>query len=262
MKATNQTITGTCFHNVQITTTPEKLTQVAEKLGAEYFEANDGQDKCNFDFMFETSDGNVFTVYDWKFYRRLRDTEQITFNIGSKDEMISHTAKQELFIEISKLEIEKPAEKTETILVKEYGENKGFTQGSKIWNVIGVNYNKLDDMIVHDYFLLKADARKYCKENNLLIEKCVDTTKDETIFSVGKPETKHGLEIHPLSEKDVEYLTFELEQEISAYVTKQDLPEGLTVEELLETYNNDGCSITTQLRKFDKELKQLGVVSH
>lgn len=201
MKATNNTPTGTSFYNVQITTTPLELKRVAERLDADYSENNTGEDKSNYDFTFETAEGDVFTIYDWKKGRTLRDNEQITFNIGSKDEMISHTAKQELFIEIAKLEIEVRA------------------------NTMAAN-------------------QRFVDETALIVE------------------TKHGLEVHPLSEKDVEYLTFELEQEISAYCTKQDLPEGLTVEELLETYNNDGCSITTQLRKFDKELKQLGVVSH
>ena len=103
MKATNQTITGTCFHNVQITTTPATLKQVADKLLADYSDNNTGDDKTNFDFEFETSDGDVFTIYDWKSYRKLRDTEQITFNIGSKDENISQTAKQELMDEILNL---------------------------------------------------------------------------------------------------------------------------------------------------------------
>ena len=170
MKTTNQTIVGTSYHDVQITTTPKKLKQVAEKLGAEYFEANDGHDKSNFNFMFETSDGDVFTVYDWKYYETLQDDELIEFNIGSKDKISSLKAKHELSVEL------------------------------------------------------------------------------------GKPSIS--------SQKDVEYLTFELEQKISAYCTKQDLPEGHTVEEILEYVAPLTCSQIKQLKKFDKELKELGVVSH
>ena len=70
-----------------------------------------------------------------------------------------------------------------TLLVKEYGENKGVINRT-IWNVMGVNYETLD-IKTYDYFASKTDARKYCKENNLVVEKCIDTTKNQTIFSIG-----------------------------------------------------------------------------
>lgn len=73
------------------------------------------------------------------------------------------------------------AQVVKTLLAREYGENKGI-MNRKIWNVIGVNYESLD-IVNYDYFLTKAEARNYCKKNNLIIDKCIDTTKDETIFS-------------------------------------------------------------------------------
>jgi len=96
MKKTNQSISGTSFHTITIDTTPETLLAVADKLQADYFECNDGQDKTNFEFMFETSEGDVFTIYDWKYGHELIMNERITFNIGSRDMSIAMTAKEEL----------------------------------------------------------------------------------------------------------------------------------------------------------------------
>ena len=73
------------------------------------------------------------------------------------------------------------AQVVKTLLAKEYGENKGI-MNRKIWTVIGVNYETLD-IVTYNYFLTKAEARNYCIKNNLIIYKCIDTTKDETIFS-------------------------------------------------------------------------------
>ena len=53
-------------------------------LGQPKFESNDGQDKCNFDWIMETEDGTVFTVYDWKEYRQLAEDEVIEWHIGGR----------------------------------------------------------------------------------------------------------------------------------------------------------------------------------
>jgi hypothetical protein len=53
-------------------------------LGEPQCEQNDGQDKCNFDWTMETEDGTVFTVYDWKEYRRLEEDEDIEWHVGGR----------------------------------------------------------------------------------------------------------------------------------------------------------------------------------
>ena len=78
--------------------------------------------------------------------------------------------------------------KNSIILAKEYGENKGI-MNRKIWNVLEVNYKSLD-IVTHEYFLTKAEAVDYCTQNNLFIDRCIDTTKDETIFSYPPKITK------------------------------------------------------------------------
>ena len=106
MKATKQSVNGTSFHDVTIRTRPIDLINVAEKLGADFEECNTGEDKVNFDFEFETSKGDVFTIYDWKEYRELDEDENVTFHIGAENRIISQTAKRELEEKIIEIKAE------------------------------------------------------------------------------------------------------------------------------------------------------------
>ena len=81
MKQTDKSANGTSFHNHTFTATVDDLMNV---LGQPKFESNDGQDKTNFDWIMETEDGEPFTVYDWKEYRRLEEDEVIEWHIGGR----------------------------------------------------------------------------------------------------------------------------------------------------------------------------------
>ena len=81
MKQTDKSADGTSFHNHTFTATVDDLRNV---LGQPKFESNDGEDKNNFDWIMETEDGEVFTVYDWKEYRRLEEDEVIEWHIGGR----------------------------------------------------------------------------------------------------------------------------------------------------------------------------------
>jgi hypothetical protein len=83
----------TSFHFTTIKTTVNKLVEV---LGEPQCEDNTGEDKVNFDWNCETEDGEVFTIYDWKEYRRIHGDENIEFHIGGKDKSITEKAKKEL----------------------------------------------------------------------------------------------------------------------------------------------------------------------
>ena len=83
----------TSFHFTTITTTVNKLT---EALGEAQCIDNTGDDKVNFDWNCETEDGEVFTIYDWKEYRRIGLSDRIEFHIGGKDKSITEKAKREL----------------------------------------------------------------------------------------------------------------------------------------------------------------------
>lgn len=90
----------TSFHHVTVLTTPAKLIAVAEAYGSDYDDINNGHGKSNFDFVFKTSTGETFTVYDWKEYRPLDLNELTEFYIGAKNEYISREAAWELELEL------------------------------------------------------------------------------------------------------------------------------------------------------------------
>lgn len=93
MKKTTKSSSGTSFHGVEFTATVGDMKQV---LGAPKYETNDGEDKVNMEWVFETEDGNVFTIYDWKEYRRLGTYSKIDWHIGAHNQIVSLKARNEL----------------------------------------------------------------------------------------------------------------------------------------------------------------------
>ena len=81
VKKSKKSPTGTSFHNVTVTCTPQQLIDL---LGPAQWGGNDGRDKTNFDWVCETGNGILFTIYDWKFYRALEMDEVIPFHIGGR----------------------------------------------------------------------------------------------------------------------------------------------------------------------------------
>ena len=92
-KLSNKSANGTSFHGQEITATPNQLIEV---LGEPQFGCNDGQDKTNFDWVCETKDGNVFTVYDWKEYKPLNMDSYYSFHIGAHAGSVSLKALAEI----------------------------------------------------------------------------------------------------------------------------------------------------------------------
>jgi hypothetical protein len=79
MKQTLKSPVGTSFHDTVINTTVNKLIKA---IGKPYMHKNLGDDKINFEWRMELEDGTVFTVYDYKEYRKLDLDELIEFHIG------------------------------------------------------------------------------------------------------------------------------------------------------------------------------------
>lgn len=90
---TERSTGGTIFFGSIIATS---VTELREKLGDPQFEENDGSDKVNFEWDCETTDGEVFTIYDWKEYREISESEEIHFHIGAFSPSIATTAVKEL----------------------------------------------------------------------------------------------------------------------------------------------------------------------
>jgi hypothetical protein len=91
-KKTYKNVDGTSFQNVTFKASVNDLTKV---LG-EPDNNNTGEDKVNFVWDMETRDGDVFTLYDWKFYRKLDFNEQVEWHIGSFSKSTSNVAKMEV----------------------------------------------------------------------------------------------------------------------------------------------------------------------
>ncbi len=92
-KKTYQSTDGTSFHGVTIRASVDQLTKA---FGDPTIVDNTGEDKVNFEWEMETDEGEVFTIYDWKYYRPLRSDESVEWNIGSKSESISREARGEI----------------------------------------------------------------------------------------------------------------------------------------------------------------------
>ena len=93
MKATFKSANGTSFHSTTLSATVQDLRKI---LGIPRDEQNDGEDKTNFEWVLETDDGEVFTVYDWKEYRKLEEDEEIEWHIGGDSRRITEKALEEI----------------------------------------------------------------------------------------------------------------------------------------------------------------------
>jgi hypothetical protein len=93
MKATTKEPNGTSFHNTVINCS---ITTLKKVLGKPEHYTNDGSDKVNFEWVMETNNGDVFTVYDWKEYRSLNENEMIEWHIGGFDKPTTEQAKREI----------------------------------------------------------------------------------------------------------------------------------------------------------------------
>lgn len=94
MRKTNKSTGGTSFHDTTVGTTIHTLLKL---LGQPTIVDNTGMDKTNYEWEMETSNGDVFTVYDWKEYKILHEHEIIEFHIGGMSKSITEQAKNEIY---------------------------------------------------------------------------------------------------------------------------------------------------------------------
>jgi hypothetical protein len=92
-KLSDKSANHTSYHGIGIKSTLNLLRKV---IGKPQDLNNTGEDKTNVDYVCETEDGDVFTIYDWKEYRKIGDDEVINFHIGAHTDRIAFNAKQEL----------------------------------------------------------------------------------------------------------------------------------------------------------------------
>ena len=92
IKKTNKSLDGTSFHGATFSATLADLQVI---LGAPNH-TSDHHDKVQNEWEMELEDGTVFSVYDWKEYRRYTDKETIEWHIGGKCEKDTFVAQDTL----------------------------------------------------------------------------------------------------------------------------------------------------------------------
>ena len=93
MKKTNKTADGTSFHGVTIRSTINILT---DALGHAHYFQNTGEDKVNVEWICETENGDVVTIYDWKEGRTIGVDEEVEFHLGGHHKLSTIEGKAEL----------------------------------------------------------------------------------------------------------------------------------------------------------------------
>jgi hypothetical protein len=93
MRKTNKSSGGTSFHGQIFEASVSELECI---LGPQDWTRNNGINKINYEWTMETDSGLVFTVYDWKYYRRLDPEETIIWNIGGHSQSTCWEAQEEL----------------------------------------------------------------------------------------------------------------------------------------------------------------------
>lgn len=96
MKRTNKSACGTSFHGTTITSTVNILKEV---LG-EPQNYSSGDDKTTHQWTMLNDFEDLFTVYDWKEYRKFGDDEYVEFHIGGKRLGSTEQAKKEILAEL------------------------------------------------------------------------------------------------------------------------------------------------------------------
>ena len=93
MKKTEKSANGTSFHNTTITTSINELTRV---LGEPSYTGDFSEDKVTVEWICETIEGEVVTIYDWKEYRWIDKDEKIEFHLGGLRKIHTLNGKEEL----------------------------------------------------------------------------------------------------------------------------------------------------------------------
>jgi hypothetical protein len=92
IKKTNKSLDGTSFHGATFSATLADLQII---LGAPNH-TSDHHDKVQNEWELELEDGTVFSVYDWKEYRRYTDKETIEWHIGGMNQKDTFVAQDAL----------------------------------------------------------------------------------------------------------------------------------------------------------------------
>ena len=92
MRQTVQSSNMTSFHGHTVRATVEQISQIC---GSPLY-VGSPDEKVQYDWVMETEDGKVFTIYDWKEYREIHEDEVIEWHIGAHDGYTAACGQSEL----------------------------------------------------------------------------------------------------------------------------------------------------------------------
>ena len=88
-KKTNKGVGGTSFHGTTVKTTARNLISI-------FGDSTGSCSKTAYNWDCETSDGKVFTVYDWKEIKKIELDDIIEYHIGGFNKQDTEKAKKEI----------------------------------------------------------------------------------------------------------------------------------------------------------------------
>jgi hypothetical protein len=83
---------GTSFHNTTFKSTPNQLIKAIGEITYK----GSGDKKNTMEWVRELDSADVFTIYDWKYYKEIEMDEEIEWNIGGNNKFITEQAKKEI----------------------------------------------------------------------------------------------------------------------------------------------------------------------
>lgn len=89
---------GSSFHDTTFMASVKQL----EKMLGKSTQGGDKFDKVQYEWTLMTKDGIIFTIYDWKEYRRIPKTTPIEWHIGGYSQSGTEIAKQEVLEALEK----------------------------------------------------------------------------------------------------------------------------------------------------------------
>lgn len=96
MKRSDKDIVGTSFHRHTFRAPKSWIVEAIGELEWTERAYQNINDKVQNEWICETENGDVFTIYDWKEYRAYGDDEIIEWHIGGSSGKITEQAQKEI----------------------------------------------------------------------------------------------------------------------------------------------------------------------
>ena len=92
LRKSESRVIGTSFHGISIN---GSINQLSKVIG-EPTKINSGDGKTVFQWVMETDEDEVITIYDWKMYREVGMDEEIEWNIGGHSKKSTEKTREKI----------------------------------------------------------------------------------------------------------------------------------------------------------------------